>query len=233
MNFQEMSQLLSEKGIKIDSSCEAKFKAYAALLKEWNEKMNLTSIVEEEEVYEKHFYDSLLVAHGFDLSGKKIADIGSGAGFPGMALAIAFPSAKVTLIDATKKKFLFLEEVKKACEVENVEFHVGRVEDMRGFRESFDVVTSRGFAALRIFAEVGAPLLKVGGTLLAMKGSKGSDELHEATNALNKTSLHLSNSQKEFLSEASGTHINYYFTKKAKTIAKYPRPWAEIVAKPL
>ena len=136
------------------------------------------------------------------------SDIGSGAGFPGMALAIAFPSAKVTLIDATKKKFLFLEEVKKACEVENVEFHVGRVEDMRGFRESFDVVTSRGFAALRIFAEVGAPLLKVGGTLLAMKGSKGSDELHEATNALNKTSLHLSNSQKEFLSEASGTHIN-------------------------
>lgn len=233
MNFQEMSQLLIEKGIRIDPSCEAKFQTYAALLKEWNEKMNLTSIVEEAEVYEKHFYDSLLIAHDYELKGKKIADIGSGAGFPGMAIAIAFPEAKVTLIDATKKKFLFLEEVKKACGVKNVDFYVGRVEDMKMRRESFDVVTSRGFAALRIFAEVGAPLLKVGGMLIAMKGSKGAEELHDATNALTKMNLHLSNSQKEFISEASGLHINYYFTKKAKTIARYPRPWAEIVAKPL
>ncbi|MCR5490921.1 MAG: 16S rRNA (guanine(527)-N(7))-methyltransferase RsmG [Bacilli bacterium] len=233
MNFREMSELLSEKGIVIDPACEEKFNKYAALLKEWNEKMNLTSIVEEGEVYEKHFYDSLLIAHGFDFKGKKIADIGSGAGFPGMALAIAFPEAKVTLIDATKKKFLFLEEVQKQCDVKNVFFHVGRVEDMKMRREYFDVVTSRGFAALRIFAEVGAPLLKVGGTLIAMKGSKGADELHEATKALTKLSLQLSDSKKELLSEESGTRINYYFTKKAKTIQKYPRPWAEIVAKPL
>ena len=75
MNFQEMSQLLIEKGIRIDPSCEAKFQTYAALLKEWNERMNLTSIVEEAEVYEKHFYDSLLIAHDYELKGKKIADI--------------------------------------------------------------------------------------------------------------------------------------------------------------
>ena len=233
MNFQQMSELLSEKGIVLPPDAEDKFARYAELLKQWNEKMNLTSIVEPEEVYEKHFYDSLLIAHGFSFDGKKVADIGSGAGFPGMALAIAFPKAKVTLIDATKKKFAFLEEIKKVCGVENVAFALGRVEEMKTSRERFDVITSRGFAALSVFVEVGVPLLKVGGTLIAMKGAKAADELHEATSALKKLNTNLSDTKKEVLPTDQSMRINYYFTKKGRTPDRFPRRWAEIIAKPL
>ena len=233
MNYQEMAALLAEKGIVLPAAAEKKFALYASLLKQWNEMMNLTSIVEPEEVYEKHFYDSILIAHGFSFDNKKIADIGSGAGFPGMALAIAFPKAKVTLIDATKKKFAFLEEVKKQCGVENVTFALGRVEEMKTSRERFDVVTSRGFAALPIFVEVGVPLLKVGGTLLAMKGAKGGEELHAATSALKKLNTNLSDSKKEILPFDQSVRINYYFTKKGRTPDRFPRSWAEILKKPL
>ena len=161
MTYEELQNACASFGLKLDGRVLDGLRRYCALLQEWNEKMNLTSITEEHEVIEKHFYDSLLVAKTLSFDGRKVADVGSGAGFPGAVIALAFPKAKVTLIDATRKKFAFLQAVKDELHLDNLEFLVGRVEDLKDHRESFDVVISRGFAALRVFAEVGTPLLYV------------------------------------------------------------------------
>ncbi|MBQ2070188.1 MAG: 16S rRNA (guanine(527)-N(7))-methyltransferase RsmG, partial [Bacilli bacterium] len=122
MKLENLKEELKKAVVDLPDLDIDKLRTYAALLKEWNEKINLTSIVEEDDVAEKHFLDSLLPAKSFDFSNRKVADVGSGAGFPGAVIAIAFPSAKVTLIDATKKKFAFLQTVKDELQLENLEF---------------------------------------------------------------------------------------------------------------
>lgn len=227
MTYEELSQYCEGFGLCLDERVLSGLRKYCALLQEWNEKMNLTSITEEGAVIEKHFLDSLLVAKNYSLSGRKVADVGSGAGFPGAVLALAFPEAKVTLIDATKKKFAFLETVKKELNLENLSFVQGRVEELSAYRESFDVVISRGFAALRVFAEVGAPLLYVTGTLIAMKGRSAEEELLEASNILAKLHLRLKATQEDEL-PCGEKRINYFFAKDDHTSKKYPRRWDEI-----
>ncbi|MDY5441152.1 MAG: 16S rRNA (guanine(527)-N(7))-methyltransferase RsmG [Candidatus Enteromonas sp.] len=232
MTYEELALETAKLGLSLSPDTIEKLHRYAVLLKEWNEKMNLTAITEENEVIEKHFYDSLLAASVYDFSNKKIADIGSGAGFPGMVLALVYPSAKVTLIDATKKKFLFLETVVKELQIPNVKFHIGRVEDMKMERETFDCVTSRGFAAMNVFLEVAAPLTRVNGIIVALKGLRGEEELHAALNAEQKLDLHLR--KRAVLKLPSGdTRSIFTFEKTRKTSPKYPRPWAEISKKPL
>lgn len=232
MTYEELTKELAKFPLKLSDENQKKLHVYASLLKEWNEKMNLTSIVEEGEVIEKHFYDSLLLAKYFDFSGKKVADIGSGAGFPGMVIAIFFPTAQVTLIDSTKKKFQFLEEVKKELSLDNVSFYEGRAEEMEKEKGSFDVVTSRGFSAMNIFMEVGAPLLKKGGTLIAMKSRKGEEELADSRKAMHELGLALAKKGEDPLPSGE-LRLNYFFFKKKDTPSRYPRPWAEIVKKPL
>ena len=227
MTYEELKSKCAEFGLILNEEQIEAFRRYAALLKEWNEKMNLTSIVEEEAVIEKHFYDSLLAGKSLSLKNRKIADVGSGAGFPGLALAIAYPSAKVTLIDATKKKFVFLEEVKNQLHLENVSFLLGRVEDLHAYRESFDVVISRGFASLRVFAEVGAPLVYITGTLIAMKGPNVDEEIAEAKNILSKLSLRLKTRQEDTLPSGDG-RVTLYYAKDAATPKRFPRRWDEI-----
>ena len=124
MDEAKLISVLSGEGINLSEVFFPKLKVYAELLSEWNEKMNLTAITDPETVYEKHFLDCLLLLKNRDLNNKEICDLGSGAGFPGMLLALAVPSAKITLVDATRKKFLFLEEVPKALQIPNVEFHI-------------------------------------------------------------------------------------------------------------
>ncbi len=232
MTYEEMIKAFEGSNVVLDEGQIKAFHVYAELLKEWNEKINLTAITEEPLVIEKHFYDSLLIAKNVTFAGKSVADIGSGAGFPGMALAIAFPSCRVSLIDSTKKKFLFLEEVKKTLKLKNVNFHIGRVEEMRSERNHFDIVTARGFAAMNIFLEVGAPLAKVGGTLIAMKSLKGEEELVKSKFAIRRLGLEKTLIQKDSLPDGE-IRLNYYFEKKENTPPSYPRPWGEILKKPL
>ncbi len=232
MTYEEMKKLLEGSEVTVSDALIESLKTYASLLKEWNEKMNLTAIVDEPLVVEKHFYDSLLIAKNMDFAGKNIADIGSGAGFPGMVIALAFPDAKITLIDSTKKKFLFLEEVKAKLGIKNVFFHAGRVEDMKKERASFDIVTARGFAAMNIFLEVASPLAKKGGILIAMKSLKGEEELVKSKFAIHKLGLAKLSTQKDVLPDGE-IRLNYYFEKKETTPNIYPRPWAEILKKPL
>lgn len=232
MTYEEMKNALEGSNLVLSDDQIRAFHTYAVLLKEWNEKMNLTAITDEPLVVEKHFYDSLLIAKNIAFAGKSVADIGSGAGFPGMAIAIAFPDSRVTLIDSTQKKFLFLDEVKKTLKLKNVSFHIGRVEDMKRERNHFDVVTARGFAAMNIFLEVAAPLAKIGGTLIAMKSLKGEEELMKSKFAICKLCLEKTSTQKDSLPDGE-IRLNYYFEKKGNTPSSYPRPWGEILKKPL
>ena len=232
MTYEELKKAFEGTQVVIGDELISSLRTYAALLAEGNEKMNLTAITEEPIVIEKHFMDSLLIAKDFVFAGKKIADIGSGAGFPGIIIALAFPTSNVTLIDATKKKFLFLEEVKKTLQIENLTFHIGRVEDMKNERESFDCVTSRGFAQMNVFLEVATPLVKMNGTVLAMKGPRGEEELFASLNAEKKLSLHL-RKKKTIVLPGGETRMNFTFEKTGRTPPRFPRPWAEIVKKPL
>ena len=232
MTYEELKKAFEGTQVVIGDELISSLRTYAALLAEWNEKMNLTAITEEPIVIEKHFMDSLLIAKDFVFAGKKIADIGSGAGFPGVVLALAFPSCHVTLIDATKKKFLFLQELKEKLGIGNIAFHVGRVEDMKAERDTFDIVTARGFGAMNIFLEVAAPLAKKGGTLIAMKSLRGEEELVKSKFAIHRLGLSLSSTKKDVLPDGE-IRLNYYFEKKQPTPPSYPRPWAEILKKPL
>lgn len=233
MKIENLIPELKKNGVELPNLDLGKLSQYAALLKEWNEKMNLTSIVEFEDVVEKHFLDSLLPCALTDLNGKAIVDIGSGAGFPGMVLALAYPSCQVTLVDATKKKFAFLETVKETLQIPNVSFKIGRVEDMKEERETFDVVISRGFASVPIFLEVGAPLCKFGGEMILMKGAKGKDELKDGRNAMDILGLRYGKGKPATLPTAGDIRWNFLLNKVKQTPSKYPRDWAKLLKHPL
>ncbi len=233
MDFPAMSQYLEKNGVNIDPSLEPKLALYATLLAIWNERMNLTAITDPKAVYELHFLDCLLALKGIDIKGKSVCDIGSGAGFPGMVFALFEPSAQVTLVDSTKKKFTFLQDIKEKLGVDNVTFHIGRVEDMREQRDEFDLVCARGFAALPVFLEVAAPLAKKGGLLLAMKGKKADEELGASKKAIDKLGLQLFKDEELILPDSGETRRELFFEKKHPTPIKYPRPWKDIIAKPL
>lgn len=235
MTYEEMTSLLKEKGIQISEESLRKLDEYLHLLIEWNERFNLTSIKTEGEIIEKHFYDCLLAADPSLLTeGKKVSDLGSGAGFPGLVWAICFPEASYTLIEATKKKCTFLEEVTHVLELSNVTIINGRVEELPAtFKENFDVVTARAVAELRILAELALPLLKVNGTFVAMKGAHGEHELKDAEHAckalgVSKTSVSLSS-----LPNDDGERCNIYLLKGKKTDKRYPRKYSDILKKPL
>ena len=224
MSLDLLKQTLLAIGVEPSEALLAKFRRYFELLVEWNEKMNLTSILDEEGVYEKHFSDSLLPLKNVGFAGKKVLDIGSGGGFPGLVVALVCPSAEVTVLDATAKKFIFLKEVCKELGLANVSFVNGRIEDRPVPPDSFDIATARGFAALPIFLECAAPYVKVGGTVLAMKGASYEEEWKEAE-ALSRTlGLKLVRVDLEELPNA-GKRANLVFEKRKPTPGRYPRRW--------
>lgn len=205
---------------------------YCEMLLDWNKRMNLTAIDEESEVIEKHFYDCLLPLKDFSLAGKSVIDFGTGAGFPGLVWAIVYPEATYELVDATGKKCTFLEAVIKELGLQHIKVVNKRAEETHE-REKYDVVAARAVAPLPILLEIAAPLLKVGGTFIAMKSSKGAEELEKSKNALALLHLSLDKKQEESLPSDEGYRLNLFFKKTAKTEMKYPRQWVEIDKKPL
>ena len=159
---------------------------YAKFLLEYNEHTNLTAIKTLEDVYLKHFYDSLTIVKNVDLTQvTTLLDIGTGAGFPGMVLKIVFPNLKVTLLDSNNKKIAFLKELAAKLAL-NVEIIYDRAEIfVQNRREYYDIVTSRAVADLSILAELAIPYLKVGGNFIAMKANY-QEELHNALNIIKK-----------------------------------------------
>lgn len=181
-------ELVMEKnGIALSEQQLAQFCFYGDLLIEWNRKINLTRIVEPQEVILKHFVDSLSISKYLD--GYNMADIGTGAGFPGIPLKIVRPELKLYLVDSLKKRIEFLREVILRLGLKEVEIIHVRAEEMgrnRRYRAEFDIVTSRAVARLPVLLEYAIPLLKEKGIFIAMKGSQAEDELAEAKSALVK-----------------------------------------------
>ena len=197
-----------------------------------NEVMNLTGITEDTAVANLHLLDSLTVLSCADLSGKSIIDVGCGAGFPGVPLAIACPEAKVTLLDSLAKRMNWLETVLPQLGVKNAECITARAEEaVATRRESYDFATSRAVARLNMLLELTAPYVKVGGKVLAMKGAAAKEELEEAKGAIAKLGLKLEE-VREF--PVDGTqHAVIVLRKVSPTPAKYPRRFAKIKQNPL
>lgn len=204
---------------------------FGALLLEKNQVMNLTAITEPQKVAELHFYDCLALLNAADFRGKRVIDIGCGAGFPGVPLKIAEPSMDLTLLDSLGKRMDWLREVLPELQVEANVVTARAEEYVVNCRESFDIAVSRAVARLNILAELCLPYVKVGGVFLAMKGQLADVELEEA-----KKGIALLGGKVERVFEyevADAIHRAVIIRKEKPAPPKYPRPFAKIKKSPL
>ena len=227
MTPQEFYQLLSQQGIELTDRQKDQFERYFELLVEWNEKINLTAITDKNEVYLKHFYDSIApVLHGLiDNQELKLLDIGAGAGFPSLPMKIICPQLDVTIIDSLNKRINFLKLLAGELGLDKVHFYHGRAEDLaqdKAFRAQFDLVTARAVARMQVLSELTIPYLKVGGKLLALKASNAPEELDEAKNALNLLFSKVQDNLSYALPNGDPRFITVV-EKKKETPNKYPR----------
>lgn len=210
------------------------FEKYYNRLVEVNSYMNLTAITEKEEVYNKHFLDSLFIVKALDVSKSfTLCDVGSGAGFPSIPLAIAYDTIEVTIIDALNKRINFLNDLVSLLELENVCAYHQRAEDFaKTKRESYDVVTARAVARLNVLAELCLPLTKVGGYFIAMK-AQAKEEIEEAKNSISVLGGKLEKIIDLELPDMAGSRCIVVIKKIKETPKKYPRSFAKIKEKPL
>ena len=228
MQYKELINFLDEHKINYSQTMLDKLDEYYELVIEWNQKINLTAITNKDEFYKKHFIDSLSPISY--LSGK-VCDIGSGAGFPGIVLAIFKPDISFTLIEPIKKRCTFLELVINKLNINNVIVLNKRSEELK-IRETFDFVLSRAVAKLNILTEISFHLLKINGKAIFLKGDIQQEEI---TNA-NKTLNALGNQkfyQKIILDSKDYKRCLMIVSKTTKTDEKYPRAYNKIKNKPL
>ncbi|WP_373756864.1 16S rRNA (guanine(527)-N(7))-methyltransferase RsmG [Streptococcus ferus] len=227
MTPQEFYQALAAQGIVLTEKQKQAFETYFHLLVQWNQKINLTAITDKNEVYLKHFYDSvapILQGHLQDQN-LKLLDIGAGAGFPSLPMKILFPQLKVTIIDSLNKRITFLKHLAEELELDGVAFYHGRAEDYgqnKAFRGQFDLVTARAVARMQVLAELTIPFLKVGGRLIALKASAAEDELQEAQPALQTLFAKVETSLDYQLPNGDFRNLTLV-SKKKETPNKYPR----------
>ena len=212
------------------------FQKYFELLVEWNEKMNLTAITDESGVALKHFADSLSLLNFVDIpQNSTLADVGTGAGFPGVVLKIARPDIKLTLIDSLNKRLVFLNEVCSQLGIDAELIH-SRAEDGardEKLRENFDFAVSRAVARMNVLSEYCLPYVKVGGAFCAMKGAQANEEFKESLNAINTLGGKLENKYFFELPENGGERAIAVVRKVKNTPQKYPRQSGKIKAKAL
>lgn len=228
-NTGQFEKDLNELGIKLSSRQIQQFMEYYELLIEWNSFMNLTGITDFDEVLKKHFIDSLSLIKAIDFNSEseiKLIDIGTGAGFPGIPLKIAFPYIHVTLLDSLHKRIKFLDEVIVKLSLGNIITIHGRAEDYSKpgkLRESFDLSVSRAVANLSTLSEYCIPFVKVGGSFVSYKSEKLTEEIKAAQNSVAVLGGKIE-SQIEFMIPSSNIYRNLLVIKKTKkTPAKYPR----------
>lgn len=227
MKPEQFVQALEEKGITLNESQQQAFHLYFQELVEWNEKINLTAITEEEEVYEKHFYDCITAAFHTDMTQElSICDIGAGAGFPSIPLKICFPHLKVTIIDSLKKRITFLNHLANTLGLTDVAFYHDRAENAGKndtFREQYDLVTARAVARMSVLSELCLPFVKKGGYFVAMKGSQAKEELETGKAAIELLGGEVESIDTFTLSPDAGERSIVKIAKKRKTPKKYPR----------
>lgn len=228
MNPEEFKKALEDKGMTVTEKQMEQFDQYLKLLQEWNEKINLTAITQKEEVYLKHFYDSITAGLYVDFKNgvQSLCDVGAGAGFPSIPLKIMFPQLEVTIVDSLNKRIQFLTLLAETLGLEGVHFYHDRAETFgqnKQFRESFDFVTARAVARMSVLAELCLPLTKKGGLFIALKASNTKEEMDEGQKAIATLGGKF---REEFvfelLHEAGERHI-VLIDKKKETPKKYPR----------
>ena len=223
-------KLLEEFGLNNEQI--SKFQRYLELLLEWNEKFNLTAIIDKDEIEEKHFIDSIELVKFFDVKNKTLLDVGSGAGFPGIPLAIVEPTLHVTLLEANGKRISFLREVVKELGLNNVDIIQGRSEEL-GTREKYDIVTARAVKELNVLLEIAFYLVKVGGYFIAYKSSGVDEEILNAKHAFKCLQIDEYKKFDYFLPKSKNSRVLLGILKKNKTQKKYPRRYGEITKQPL
>lgn len=235
MNRLELERLLIETfEIKEQSVLDSLY-IYYEMLYETSKVMNLTTIVELEEAYIKHFYDSLLMSKVVDLTKElKLADIGTGAGFPGLVIKIVYPNLKVTLIEPIGKRCKFLQSVIDRLELKDIYVINERAEDaVKKYRESFDIVTARAVASLNILSEICVPFVKINGLFIALKGSSCQEEIDNACRAVGKLKVKLTKKVLLELPLKLGERSILVYKKTESTPNIYPRLYAKIKKNPL
>ena len=227
MKPEEFYTHLADLGFPLTDRQKEQYERYFELLVEWNEKINLTAITEKDEVYLKHFYDSIApILQGLiENQPIRLLDIGAGAGFPSLPMKILFPELDVTIIDSLNKRINFLHLLAEELGFSGVHFYHGRAEDFaqdKAFRAQFDLVTARAVARMQVLSELTIPYLKVGGRLLALKASNAPEELEEAKNALNLLFSKVEDNLQYELPNGDPRYITVV-EKKKETPNKYPR----------
>ena len=222
---------LDRLGLSLPQERQETLCAFARAMVKQNEVMNLTAITEDAQVAKLHLLDSLTVLCCADLRGKTLIDVGCGAGFPGVPLAIACPEANITLLDSLGKRVKWLEQILPQLGIQ-AECVTARAEEaVASRRESYDFATSRAVARLNILLELTAPYVKVGGAVLAMKGAAAKEELSECAGAMKKLGLKLED-VREFPIDGT-SHAVIVLRKIAPTPKQYPRRYAKIKQSPL
>ena len=224
MNIETFINELKKININLTDKQLNQLDKYYNLLIEWNEKINLTRIIERDDVYLKHFYDSLTLIKGIDLTQDlTLIDVGTGAGFPGIVLKIVFPNLKITLLDSLQKRIIFLNEVIKELELTNIETIHDRAEDYaKKHREEYDIVTSRAVANLRVLSELCIPMVKVNGYFIPMKANL-EEELSESQDIIHKLSGKLEKQVTFTLPIEESIRNILVIKKENKTNPIYPR----------
>lgn len=224
------NNLLKELDIELTDEKYDQLCQYYELLINWNNKINLTSITEETEVFIKHFYDSLSINKIIDLKQiKSLCDIGTGAGFPGIVIKIVFPSIHVTLVDSLTKRINFLSLVKEQLNLKELDIINSRAEIYsKTVREKYDVVTSRAVAKLNVLLEISFPLVKEKGYFIAMKSINAKEELNNAINALKELNGKVESTINLSLPIINEPRTLIKITKLKKTHQKYPREFKQI-----
>ena len=231
MMLQTLRAGLPELDLTLAEDVQQRLCAFGQAVVKQNEVMNLTAITDPVLVAKLHLLDSLTVLTTQDLKGKQIIDVGCGAGFPGVPVAIACPDAHVTLLDSLGKRIKWLEEILPTLGVKARCITARAEEAAAAHREKFDYATSRAVARLNILLELTAPFVKVGGAVLAMKGAAAREELEEAKTAIKKLGLKLE-TVKDFTIDGA-SHSVIVLRKVSPTPAQYPRRYAKIKQNPL
>ncbi|MGP3560004.1 16S rRNA (guanine(527)-N(7))-methyltransferase RsmG [Geobacillus sp. BK01] len=227
MEATQFQAMLEERGISLSSQAFAQFERYYELLVEWNEKMNLTAITDKPGVYVKHFFDSVSPAFYYDFSKPfSLCDVGAGAGFPSIPLKICFPHLRVSIVDSLQKRIRFLQHLAAELGLHDIALYHDRAETFarqKQMRESFDIVTARAVARMPVLAELCLPLVKIGGTFIAMKAASASEELKEGKKAIAVLGGEVKAAETFTLPFEEGERTIIFVRKAKKTPAQYPR----------
>ena len=222
-----LRQGIKDFGIEVNDQMISDLKTYREILVDWNQKMNLTGIEEEKEVFIKHFLDSIsAVSNGYIKDGISLIDVGTGAGFPGLPLKICLQNIKLTLLDSLNKRINFLQEVSNMVNLKDIEFIHGRAEDFgknEDYREKYDVATARAVAGLPILMEFCVPFVKVGGYFVCLKGPNANLELEESKVAMDILGVEFVEKIDIELPNEELKHNILVFKKIKNTPQKYPR----------